>query len=114
MGLVSRSPVKNTQTLIIMHDDDARTVQLWKETLCNNGENEALLSNFKHNDSVVFWSETYKVWVLVFLVRMSGTFWDQNWADLVKFFVLQQNLIVYSNSIHDSRNAAKYFIKWVG
>ena len=30
---------------------------------------------------------------------MSGTFWDQNWADLVKFSVLQQNRIAYSNSI---------------
>ena len=24
-----------------MRDDDARTVRLWKDTLCNNGENEA-------------------------------------------------------------------------
>ena len=47
MGLVSRFPVKNIQALIIMRDDDARTVRLWKETLCNNGENEAWFSNFK-------------------------------------------------------------------
>ena len=46
-GLVSRFPVKNTQALIIMRDDDARTVRLWKETLCNNGENEAWFVNFK-------------------------------------------------------------------
>ena len=30
-----------------MRDDDARTVRLWKETLCNNGENEACINNFK-------------------------------------------------------------------
>ena len=47
MGLVSRLPVKNTQALIVMHDDDARTVRLWKVTLCNNGENEARFGNFK-------------------------------------------------------------------
>ena len=47
MGLVSRFPVKNMQALIIMRDGDARTVRLWKETLCNNGENEARFGNFK-------------------------------------------------------------------
>ena len=47
MGLVSHFPVKNTQALIIMHDDDARTVRLLKETLCYNGENEAWFGNFK-------------------------------------------------------------------
>ena len=36
MGLVSRFPVKNTQALIIMRDDDARTVRLWKETWFDN------------------------------------------------------------------------------
>ena len=93
MGLVSRFPVKNTQALIIMRDDDARTVRLWKETLCNNGENEAWFGNLNSNNSVVY-GQKHKVWVLVFLVRTSGTFWDQNWADLVKVFVLQQNRIV--------------------
>ena len=47
MSLVSRFPVKNTQALIIVRDDDARTVRLWKETLCNNGENAAWFGNFK-------------------------------------------------------------------
>ena len=47
MGLVSRFPVKNKQALIIMRDDDARTVRFWKETLCSNGENEAWFGNFK-------------------------------------------------------------------
>ena len=47
MGLVSRFPVKNIQALIIMRDDDVRTVRLWKETLCNNGEKEAWFGKFK-------------------------------------------------------------------
>ena len=64
------------------------------------------LATLNSNNSVVY-GQKHKVWVLVLLVRTSGTFWDQNWADLVKFSVLQQNRIVYSN-------AAKYFIKWVG
>ena len=44
MGLVSRFPVKKTQALIIMRDDDARSVHLGKETLFNN---EAWFGNFK-------------------------------------------------------------------
>ena len=40
--------ILHTQALnIIMRDDDARTVRLWKETLCNNGENEEWFGNFK-------------------------------------------------------------------
>ena len=62
-----------------------------------------------YNNSVVY-GQKHKVWVLLFLVRTSKTFWDQIWADLMKFSVLQQNRIVYSNH---SRNAAKYFIKRV-
>ena len=44
---VSCLPVKNLQALIDICDDDAHTVCLWKETLCNNGENEAWFCNFK-------------------------------------------------------------------
>ena len=33
------------------------------------------------------YGQKHKVLVLVFLVRTSGTFWDQNWADLVIFAV---------------------------
>ena len=33
-GLVTRSPVKSTQVLIDMRDNDARTVRFWKETCC--------------------------------------------------------------------------------
>ena len=46
-GLVSRFPVKNTKALISMRDDNARAVHLWKETSCNNGENEAWFGNFE-------------------------------------------------------------------
>ena len=47
MGLVTRFAVRNTQVFIDMRDNDERTVRLWKETLCNNGENKALFGNFK-------------------------------------------------------------------
>ena len=47
MILVTHFPVKNTQVLIIMRDDNARTVHLWKEMLCNNAENEAWFGNLK-------------------------------------------------------------------
>ena len=30
-----------------MRNDDARTVRLWKETLCNKGENEAWFGIFR-------------------------------------------------------------------
>ena len=46
-GLVSRFPVKTHGRLSGMRDDDARTVRLWKDTLCNNGENDAWFGNFK-------------------------------------------------------------------
>ena len=47
MTLVTRFPVKNTQALIDMRGNDARTVRLRKEMLCNNGENKAWFGNFK-------------------------------------------------------------------
>ena len=46
-GLFTRFPVKNTQALIDIRDNDARTVCLWKETLCSNDENKAWFGNFK-------------------------------------------------------------------
>ena len=58
MDLVSRFTIKNAQALIIMRDDDARTVRLWKESLCNNGENEAWFGNFKLQYLRCLWSET--------------------------------------------------------
>ena len=70
MGLVTRFPVKNTQALIIMRDDDACAVRLLKETLCNIGENEATLGSNNSGD----YGQKHKVWVLVFLIRTSGTF----------------------------------------
>ena len=93
-GLVSRFPVKNTQALISMRVDDARTVRLWKEMVkMRHG-----LATLNSNNSIGY-GQKHKVLVLVFLVRTRGTLWDLNGADLVKFSVLQQNCIVYSNSI---------------
>ena len=59
------------------------------------------LATLNSNNSVVN-GQKYKVWVFVFLVRTRGTFWDQNWIELVKFSVLQQNRIVYSNSMQET------------
>ena len=59
------------------------------------------LATLNSNTSVVY-GQKHKMWVLIFLVRMIGTFWDQNWADLVIFSVLQQNQIVYSNSMQET------------
>ena len=55
------------------------------------------LATLNSNNSVVY-GQKHKdlVWVLVFLVRTSGTFWDQNWADFVKFSVMQKNRIIYA------------------
>ena len=60
-GLVTRFPVKNRQALIDMRDNHAHTVHLWKETLCNNGENKAWFGNFKLQFLRCLWSETYSV-----------------------------------------------------
>ena len=69
MGLVSRFPVKNTQALIDMRENDARTVRLGKEMVkIRHG-----LATLNSNNSIVY-GQKHKVWVLVFLVRRSGTF----------------------------------------
>ena len=47
MAWFARFPVKNTQSLIGMRDDDACTIRLWKEMLCNKGENEAWFCIYK-------------------------------------------------------------------
>ena len=98
MGLVSRFPVKTHRRLLSC----ATTMRV---RFVYERRRYATMVNMRHglatlnsNNSVVY-VQKHKVWVLVFLVRTSGTFWDQNWADLVKFFVLHQNCIVYSNSI---------------
>ena len=56
------------------------------------------LATLNSYNSIVY-GQKHKVCVLVFLVRTSGTFWDQIWVDVVVFSVLQQNCIIYSNSI---------------
>ena len=47
MAWLPASLFKITQALIDMRDNIMRTVRLWKETLCNNGENKAWFCNFK-------------------------------------------------------------------
>ena len=59
------------------------------------------LATLNSNNSVVY-GQKHKVWVLVFLFRTSRTFRDQNLADLVKLSVLQQNCIVFSNSMQET------------
>ena len=57
-GLVYCFVIKNKRALISMHDKDERTVSLWKEMLCNNGENEAWFGNFKLQLLRCLWPET--------------------------------------------------------
>ena len=64
-----------------------------------------------NSNNFVVYGQKHKVWVLVFLVRMSGTFWDQNWADLVKFSVLQKKPHRLQQ-LH-SRNAVFHQKGWV-
>ena len=47
-------------------------------------------------NNIVVYGQKHKVWVLIFLVRTRGTRWDQIWADVAKFCILQQNRILYS------------------
>ena len=56
-----------------------------------------------NSNNFVVYGQKHKVWVLVFLVRTSGTF--EIFCFASKSHRLQQ--------LH-SRNAAKYVIKWVG
>ena len=78
-----------------MHGNDARSF-MKREVKMSHA-----LATLNSNNFVVY-DQKHKVWVLVFLVRTSGAFWDQNWADSVKFSILQQNRIVYINSIQET------------
>ena len=53
-------------------------------------------------------SKKHRVWVLVLLVRTSGTLLNLTCANQAQFSVLQQNRTIYSNSIYnvDLRHAA--------
>ena len=65
------------------------------------------LTTLNSNNSVVY-GQKHKVWALVFLVRISGTFWDQNlirFGEIFRFATKPHRL----QQLH-SRNAAKYFI----
>ena len=71
IGLVSHLPVKNTQALIIMRDDDrVRFVYERRATMVKMRHGLATLNL---NNSVVY-GQKHKVWVLVFFVGTSRTF----------------------------------------
>ena len=95
-GLVTRFPVKTHRRLSTC----ATTMRVRFVYSRRRYATLVKIRTLNSNNSVVY-GQKHKVWVhvLVFLVRTSGTFWEQSWADLVNFSVLQQNRIVYSNSI---------------
>ena len=65
MAWFPASLLKKQGGLIDMHEDDARTVCLRQETLCNKGGNEAWFGHLNSNNFVVC-GQKHKVWVLVF------------------------------------------------
>ena len=78
-GLVSCFPVKNTQALTNMRDNDERRGYATKVKMRHG------LAILYSNNSFVY-GQKHKVCILLFLF-----FFDQNWADLVKFFVWNKN-----------------------
>ena len=98
MGLVSRFPVKTHRSLSSCATTMRVRFVYERRRYATMVKMRHGLATLNSNNSVVY-GQKHKVWVLVFLVRTSGTFWDQHWADLVKFFVLQQHRNVYTNSI---------------
>ena len=73
MGLVTRFPVKNTQALIGMRDNDARQFVNEMRRYAKMAKKRHGLATLNSNNSIVY-GQKHKVWVLVFLVRTSGTF----------------------------------------
>ena len=86
--------------------------------LVNERRHHATMVKMRHglatliSNNFVVYGQKDKVWVLVFLAGTSGIFRDQNLADLVKLSVLQQNRIVYSNSIQ--RTLLSISSNWLG
>ena len=69
------------------------------------------LATLNSNNSIVY-GQKHKVWVLVFLVRTSGTFWDPKFSRLGEIFCFATKPH-HLQQLH-ARKAAKYYIKWVG
>ena len=69
------------------------------------------LKTLNSNNSVVY-GQKHKVWVLVFLVRTSGTFSHQKLSRFgeISCFATKPNRL---QQLH-ARNVAKYLFKWVG
>ena len=96
-GLVSHFAVKETQAF------HRSTTTMRLRFVCDR-RRYATMVEIRHSlatlnsNNLVVYGQKHKVWVLIFF-RTSKTFWNQNWADWVKFSVLHQNPIIYSNSI---------------
>ena len=73
MGLVSRFPVKNTQALIIMPDEDATRFVYERRCYATMVKMRHGVATLNSNNSVVY-DQKHKVWVIFFLVRTSGSF----------------------------------------
>ena len=91
-----------------MRNGNARTVRSRQDTFYSNGGHEAWFWPFLTPNNLVVHGQKHKVWVLVFLVRTSGTCWDQIWADLAKFSSLHQNRIRQSISIYMTLLGVKF------
>ena len=91
-----------------MRNGNARTVHSRQDTFYSNGGHEAWFWPFLTPNNFVVHGQKHKVWVLVFLVRTSGTCWDQIRADLAKFSSLHQNRIRQSISIYMTLLGVKF------
>ena len=100
-GLVSRFAVKTHRRLSTCATTMCVRFVYERRRCATKVKMSHVLATLNSNNFVVY-SQRHKVWVFVFLVRLSGTFWDQSWADLEKISALQQNRIVYSNSIQET------------
>ena len=70
----------------------------WKSFHCKWRNWTAILSRKSVNNSFICgWNN--KVWVLIFLIGTSWTFWDQNWAVLTKIIILPKNRTIFISTI---------------
>ena len=78
MGLVSRFPVKTHSRLLSCATTMHVRLVYERRRYATMVKMRHGLATLNSNNSVVY-GQKHKVWVLVFLVRTSGTFWDQSW-----------------------------------
>ena len=116
MGLVSRFPVKTHRRL----SSCATTMRV---RFVYERSRYATMVNMRHgfatlinSNNAVVYGQKHKVWVLVFLVRRAEHFEtkiEQVWWNFPFCNKTASSRYLYVQPLH-SRNAAKYFIKWVG